>query len=1139
MKITDKITLSRLKVAIKNKNKDKITKIIENDKFNEEILEDELIIQIIETGYSPNERLPKKIKTNPKYFGLMTKKHSTANLIDYFDEKALSNETIDDAIKEGYYLTDKSNKVISKNKEHVTKIISTIIERDAQYSSGLIDYSELISTFKFCDQSIKQEILVEFYKKNSEFVHKSVSNNQKFFKEFFQELSIESLKEVLEYSSNSGMFSKEKINYEITEIIDEIDEKKLTEEVINLAIDNGYLVSKKTPKIIKKNIGLISKLAKNDSYSNRLILEFLDISGMSEIEIDDLFIKTIDDSLNEDQLWNVLDAPFDLVKKCSESNFGLINWQKYLTWIKEKYIKFHFMKKDRSAADYNIDFNKEVSNQYQFVLRLIKKIDNPKILLSVIELCDEKLKTNEFWNTIKKREKLEFQGMPEFILKDGEYLREVITSSNNLEKIKSAIDNFDSTLLTDELINLAIDKGYYVDFRTPSIITTNYNYIKKIITLTNEKDEDKLNDKSKLNSIINICDISLIDTKLLKLAASKGFNFFKTRYYDGNCYQTISKDRLSLYISLLNSDSDMVNAMLEYHYKETLLRWEFIKDCFICLDKTYYDKLFLNIRKRKIHLNADNYELCSFIDEEGGEYLQGYFNKLDEKYKEKIKLTVEMVGSKFAVYSEMSDLFRKEMFDVFSVNELSKIYKYLFLINKRMNFSSIIEEEQLSKFREGYNVIYGDFDVESFYDYYQKYLIHKNLIDNFDFSNASNERIMLLKKAFFLKYSDIELNEDNLDKLDKIVYKRNKEHMSDMASVKNTISLLLFNNEYNEVYDFCNFFLSHDRALLLAHYIENDDIKFILKKYAVLLKFFEEKIRENYDYDSLKKMATKLNELFLVDKELFNDVYEMFNSMKENILTFYGVEVNDRLNNPNIDKQKDSVTYNVDNYIANNDELGICNNSVDYVEYYDETYFLQHTMNAYGKGAKITDWKNPRMVGKTYICLSLVSDNANGVIREPIDVNHVTLLFNSFTPKNLKIFGNRDLATYSSDNSTNVKQTYKTKSYPTKIIIDNTGTNKYNEYNILRENEDGSTIYPCGVKVVGEIPTQSEIDAAAYLGVPLIKLHKTKDKDKEDVEKIIQNVQNFKFGSPQKNNELENLEKYFENLSLDENKHSR
>ena len=38
-------------------------------------------------------------------------------------------------------------------------------------------------------------------------------------------------------------------------------------------------------------------------------------------------------------------------------------------------------------------------------------------------------------------------------------------------------------------------------------------------------------------------------------------------------------------------------------------------------------------------------------------------------------------------------------------------------------------------------------------------------------------------------------------------------------------------------------------------------------------------------------------------------------------------------------------------------------------------------------------------------------------------------------------------------------------------------------------------MYPCGVKVVGDNPTQAEIDVAAYLGVPLIKIHKIREKE--------------------------------------------
>ena len=166
---------------------------------------------------------------------------------------------------------------------------------------------------------------------------------------------------------------------------------------------------------------------------------------------------------------------------------------------------------------------------------------------------------------------------------------------------------------------------------------------------------------------------------------------------------------------------------------------------------------------------------------------------------------------------------------------------------------------------------------------------------------------------------------------------------------------------------------------------------------------------------------------------------------------------------------------------------------------FNNKYYFQHTLNAYGSGGKLSDFKNPRLVGKNYICLSLIDNNHKGVNRSATDVDHVTLLFDKLPPTSLCKFAEHDIFSYAEKNSRNIQSQYS--NFDT---VDNTlnKTSSYNEYVYYRENDDGSYIYPSGILVTGDKPNQAEIDAAAYLSVPLIKLNPVKEKEKNQVSEV-------------------------------------
>ena len=707
-----------------------------------------------------------------------------------------------------------------------------------------------------------------------------------------------------------------------------------------------------------------------------------------------------------------------------------------------------------------------------------------------------------------------YKDTPKFILESRYYLEKIIMNSNDINAIFSAIDYFKSDLLTDDIINLAIEKGYYITNESPKVIRSSFDYVNKIITQSNDVDI--------INSTMDFCDRSLLNGDLFRLAIKKGFHICD-RFF-------LTEDRLLIYANILNDNYNLIEEMLIHNLDNFSIVAGIVHNCFKFIDKKdYLKRIFLFLKKNNFNSKI-NFETIIQVSFKNKGIIEFFMEYSSELYKNNIYGIIKELNNEFIVYLEMENLFAEEMFNYFTSVELVKIYKYLFLINKKINFKAIIDDRMLSKFVEGYNILYGKFDVEDLYEYYQLFVFHKNIICNIEFSCVPTKEIKTLKKLLKSKYDLQGLKTDNINEsFIRYIYKYNKENMNSIDELKNTISYLLFDKNFEQMNNFCKRILSSNKAILLAYYVEDENIKYILKKYSIILRYFEDKVLNNNNYDSLFKIANKLNNLFIVDNSFFEDLINLVSNIEKKILTIYGNELKS-----NLCEVIPAENSNSEKFYSSNEELGTKGVEVNYIQYSDEKYFLQHIMNRFCTGrvfGEITDWKNPRLVGKTYICLSLIfneieSNFSYGLIPS---VNTVTLLFNDFVSSNLKMFSSCDLGSFAPSNCNEIDYAnWKVDCFPTKIIADKIKNNSLCEYIMLRENPDGSILYPCGVKVVGDMPTKEEIDAAAYLGIPLIKLQKTRKKKKENIAEIKKSMDNYRFNA----DENKVLETFESNLSI-------
>ena len=177
----------------------------------------------------------------------------------------------------------------------------------------------------------------------------------------------------------------------------------------------------------------------------------------------------------------------------------------------------------------------------------------------------------------------------------------------------------------------------------------------------------------------------------------------------------------------------------------------------------------------------------------------------------------------------------------------------------------------------------------------------------------------------------------------------------------------------------------------------------------------------------------------------------------------------------------------------------ITGRKVDYIELLGIDYVsLVHVLNAYGEGGTLKDFKTPRIIGKEYICLSAIDETKEKIAKsKQDDEEHVCLLFSNIAPDQLISESFEDLYSDGDLNSLSITFGERENFRPIKKQIQlNEGS--HTEFVLYRDSSNGNSIYPSGILIQNEMPTQAEINAAAYLNVPLVFINHEKYKNKSN-----------------------------------------
>lgn len=503
-------------------------------------------------------------------------------------------------------------------------------------------------------------------------------------------------------------------------------------------------------------------------------------------------------------------------------------------------------------------------------------------------------------------------------------------------------------------------------------------------------------------------------------------------------------------------------------------------------------------------------------------------SKIDNLDIEKLydKLLVRGVALVF------DDLIKNSQFiNLFTSLEISKIVKFVYFHpDSKDKLITIVCNDNIGLVKKVYELCSKidnkkEFDILMFKQIVCHFSDNAYLCNNFVNSDYTKDDVKLLYKFVVdgvIQNDDIHTIED-LRNYKKINYDNNKNSIieayneNSIKGLKKIIFTLLCNKSYADIDTLITNSFNVKKIDELLKTISNEELKEDLKNYQVFMSVIE-KIYHMEDVLELSSLAAKLNYQTLNDDPNINNIWNSFKDIDIIAKKFYGEEIKEQLTHfaslktQEVEEGKEPAIivtqnkYETPEFVYEGKKYN--GEAIDLIEL-NGTSFLSfaHVLNAYGSGATISDFKNPRLVGRTYICLSAISNEKFNMVGRPAtDIDHVTLLFDSFNSEQLALAANKDLNSFGDDNDLQLGSLVSSDFAPVRDVIKTTSNYSYNEYVMYREDNQGNIIYPGGVYVTGEEPTEAEKQAAVYLGVPLVKINKSKYVDREDI-KIDYNVQ--------------------------------
>ena len=434
-------------------------------------------------------------------------------------------------------------------------------------------------------------------------------------------------------------------------------------------------------------------------------------------------------------------------------------------------------------------------------------------------------------------------------------------------------------------------------------------------------------------------------------------------------------------------------------------------------------------------------------------------------------------------------------------NNKDKKDKIKLMIDVASNFKKysqlageIIKKGQLD-FREKYAVLgLLKFDTDYYDDQYYKSDYEEYERDFYPDDEVINNITTLedLKKYIDACY---EVQISRIKQLDEDDYYGDVNYM-----IKNEITKALANIKYfgNESLDTIGFETSSLKEL--RNSVTDESIKEELSKYILFMSLIDSILKID-DLRKLKVIASRILN-FKKSNDRIYTIYNYTDNMAKRIKEIYAHEIKEKLIDfKNLENGKNQLYSRTNSKFTADSKLlydeDITGRKVDYIELSGIDYVsLVHVLNAYGEGGTLKDFKTPRIIGKEYICLSAIDETKEKIAKsKQDDEEHVCLLFSNIAQDQLISESFEDLYSDGDLNSLSITFGERENFRPIKKQIQlNKGS--HTEFVLYRDSSNGNPIYPSGILIQNEMPTQAEINAAAYLNVPIVFINHEKYKNK-------------------------------------------
>lgn len=516
----------------------------------------------------------------------------------------------------------------------------------------------------------------------------------------------------------------------------------------------------------------------------------------------------------------------------------------------------------------------------------------------------------------------------------------------------------------------------------------------------------------------------------------------------------ISKRDFSFLNLYSNLTTDNINELFKLGYKIT-------KDSPCCI--TENNEIMRN--EFLLHFESTNKEVLKILDEEMKNIKGGYYRLICINNKK---------------------IFTDYFINSVGVANFFQILKYIELSDTIIDIDSLINNKQIDKLMLFHNTLNNskNFNLDLFCNLvtlFNQYEIISNINHDELIKNKENI-IILLKQESLLPIKNI-YDLEHISDIIKSRYSLKIANAKNSLELKKYIAELLTNIGYFEIKKLLVEAFSFKKLLILKNCLKNPKTLKIIDHYIYLAQFFENLDKVD-DYNFLKGIAISINEYMY--KEKYNSNYY---NLESQIYNLYVNEINDTTTE--LKEFLTIHTYQATDYTFN-DGTNVKEKRVPVVHIPEdkEFNFFIHVLNAYEKGitGTIESIIKPKIIGQSYICLSGVSDEYNRICMPKYrDSSKIKLIYTKLPQGSLMGMNSRDTGIDAISNSKHVHARSQFNFRPFRRTVRNTksyGSEHYNEYDIYR---DG--LYPAGILFI-ETPSELEINAAAYLGVPLVKSDK-------------------------------------------------